>query len=149
MGKAEVCGDVEYRTFSESGFLDDLAAAPFIIVNGGHSTMVEAMCLGKPVLSEPIQGQYEQQANATALEVMGVGRGVRKMTADAIVAFADDVPAMRDKIGAYANVADNDGLVRAVEDTLNEVAPGKALPPWRAPVSSLPSYADDYALAAE
>ncbi len=149
MGKVGVEGNVEFRAFSETGFLDDLAAAPFIIVNGGHSTMVEAMCLGKPVLSEPIQGQYEQQANATALEVMGVGRGVRKMSADAIVAFANDVPAMREKIGPYAAVADNDGLVRAVEDTLNELAPGKALPPWRAPVSSLPSFADDYALAAE
>jgi uncharacterized protein (TIGR00661 family) len=148
MGKVGVSGNVEFRAFSESGFLDDLAAAPFIIVNGGHSTMVEAMCLGKPVLSEPIQGQYEQQANATALEVMGVGKGVRKMSADAIVDFAARVPAMRETIGEYSAVADNDGLVRAVEDTLHELAPGRALPPKQAPVSTLPRF-DDYALAAE
>jgi uncharacterized protein (TIGR00661 family) len=148
MGRVGVEGAVEYRAFSESGFLDDLAAAPFIIVNGGHSTMVEAMCLGKPVLSEPIQGQYEQQANATALEIMGVGKGVRKMSADAIVDFAVRVPAMREKIGQYAHVADNEGLVRAVEDTLNELAPGRALPPKQAPISTLPRF-DDYALAAE
>jgi UDP:flavonoid glycosyltransferase YjiC (YdhE family) len=110
--------------------------------------MVEAMCLGKPVLSEPIQGQYEQQANATALEIMGVGKGVRKMSADAIVDFAAHVPAMREKAGAYASVADNDGLVRAVEDTLNELAPGRALPPRQAHVSTLPRF-EDYALAAE
>jgi uncharacterized protein (TIGR00661 family) len=149
MGKAEVCGDVEYRAFSETGFLDDLAAAPFIIVNGGHSTMVEALALGKPVLSEPIVGQWEQQANATGLELMGVGKGVRKMSADAIVAFAADITPMAEKAKGLSGIADNDGLVRAVEDTLNEVAPGKALPPWRASVSSLPRYADDYALAAE
>ena len=149
MGRVGVEGAVEYRAFSESGFLDDLAAAPFIIVNGGHSTMVEAMCLGKPVLSEPIQGQYEQQANATSLEIMGVGMGVRKMTADAIVDFVARVPAMREKIGPYASVADNDGLIRAVEDTLHELAPGRALPPKKASISTLPTFADDYALAAE
>jgi uncharacterized protein (TIGR00661 family) len=149
MGRVGVEGAVEFRAFSESGFLDDLAAAPFIIVNGGHSTMVEAMCLGKPVLSEPIQGQYEQQANATALEVMGVGRGVRKMSADAIVAFAADADAMRGNAAKYSHVADNDGLIRAVEDTLNELAPGRALPPKRASISTIPHYADDFALAAE
>ena len=148
MGKVSVEGAVEYRAFSESGFLDDLAAAPFIIVNGGHSTMVEAMCLGKPVLSEPIQGQFEQQANATALEVMGVGMGVRKMSADAIVDFASRAPAMRAKAATFSHVADNDGLVRAVEDTLNELAPGRALPPRKGSISTLPHF-EDYAMAAE
>ncbi len=148
MGKVGVEGNVDYRAFSESGFLDDLAAAPFVIVNGGHSTMVEALCLGKPVLSEPIQGQYEQQANATGLELMGVGKGVRKMSADAIAEFAGNVDAMREKACALSGIADNDALVSAVEDTLNELAPGKALPPRSAVVVPLMT-SDDYALAAE
>ena len=147
MGRTGVEGRVEYRAFSEQGFLDDLAAAPFIIVNGGHSTMVEALALGKPVLSEPIQGQWEQQANATGLELMGVGQGVRKMTADAIVDFAKRAPAMQERAAELGAVADNDGLVRAVEDALNDVAPGKALPPRQATVTAMPSY--DYAMAAE
>ena len=141
-------GRVHYRAFSEQGFLDDMAAAPFVIVNGGHSTMVEALALGKPVLSEPIQKQYEQQANATGLELMGVGMGVRKMSADAIVDFAGRVPAMAEKASALAGIVDNEGLVRAVEDALNELAPGKALPPRRAPVTPLGTYGD-YAMAAE
>ncbi|HEY1097676.1 MAG TPA: glycosyltransferase family protein [Myxococcota bacterium] len=140
-------GRVEYRAFSEAGFLDDMAAAPFVIVNGGHSTMVEALALGKPVLSEPIQKQYEQQANATGLELMGVGQGVRKMTADAILSFAQRVPAMAEKAAQLTSLVDNDALVRAVEDTLHDVAPGRALPPRN--VVSIDSYRDAFAMAAE
>lgn len=140
-------GRVEYRAFSEAGFLDDMAASPFVIVNGGHSTMVEALALGKPVLSEPIQKQYEQQANAVGLELMGVGKGVRKMTAEAILDFATRVPAMAEKAAELTSLVDNDALVDAVEDTLREVAPGRALPPRN--VVSIDSYRDAYAMAAE
>jgi uncharacterized protein (TIGR00661 family) len=140
-------GRVEYRAFSEAGFLDDMAAAPFVIVNGGHSTMVEALALGKPVLSEPIQKQYEQQANAIGLEIMGVGKGVKKMTADAILDFATRVPAMAEKAAELTNLVDNEGLVAAVLEVLHDVAPGRALPP--ANVLSMESYRDAYAMAAE
>ena len=140
-------GRVEYRAFSEAGFLDDMAASPFVIVNGGHSTMVEALALGKPVLSEPIQKQYEQQANAVGLELMGVGMGVRKMSAEAILEFAHRVPAMSEKAAELTSLVDNEGLVDAVEETLREVAPGRALPPRN--VVSMSSYRDSFAMAAE
>jgi uncharacterized protein (TIGR00661 family) len=140
-------GRVEYRGFSEAGFLDDMAAAPFVIVNGGHSTMVEALALGKPVLSEPIQKQYEQQANAVGLEMMGVGKGTKKMTADAILDFATRVPAMAEKAAELTNIVDNEALVAAVLEVLHDVAPGRALPP--ANVVSMESYRDAYAMAAE
>ncbi len=144
---ASVDGPVEYRAFSESGFLDDLAAAPFCIVNGGHSTMVEALALGKPVLSEPIQKQYEQQANAVGLEALGVGKGVDKMTAEAIVEFAQRVPAMRERAAELSHVVDNAGLADAVEDCLRELDPVRALAPRHATISMLVD--DDYARAAE
>jgi uncharacterized protein (TIGR00661 family) len=142
-------GSVEYRAFSEAGFLDDMAAAPFVIVNGGHSTMVEALALGKPVLSEPIQGQYEQQANATGLEQLGVGQGVRKMSTDAILDFARRAPALRQKAAGLQQVVDNDALAAAVVDTLVELDPARALPARAAEV--LPLHGDDrrFALAAE
>ena len=140
-------GNVEYCAFSEQGFLDDLAACPFVVVNGGHSTMVEALALGKPVLSEPIQKQYEQQANAIGLEHLGVGKGVRKMTAEAIVEFSKRVPAMREKVQEMRGIIDNEALTDAVEECLRELNPQKALPKM-ATVTSLP-VDDDYALAAE
>jgi UDP:flavonoid glycosyltransferase YjiC (YdhE family) len=109
--------------------------------------MVEALALGKPVLSEPIQKQYEQQANAVGLEMMGVGKGTKKMTADAILDFATRVPAMAEKAAELTNIVDNEALVAAVLEVLHDVAPGRALPP--ANVVSMESYRDAYAMAAE
>jgi uncharacterized protein (TIGR00661 family) len=142
-------GSVEYRAFSEAGFLDDMAAAPFVIVNGGHSTMVEALALGKPVLSEPILGQYEQQANAVGLEELGVGQGVRKMTADAILDFAVRSPALRERAAGLRQVVDNDALAAAVVDTLVELDPARALPARTADVVPLHGDGNRWALAAE
>ena len=145
---AAVEGPVEYRAFSESGFLDDLAASPFCIVNGGHSTMVEALALGKPVLSEPIQKQYEQQANAIGLEVLGVGTGVAKMSVEAIVDFAKRVPAMSARAAELSHIVDNASLADAVEDCLRELDPVRALPARNATVTPI-LVDNDYALAAE
>ncbi len=149
---ASVEGNVEYRAFSEDGFLDDLAASPFVIVNGGHSTMVEALALGKPVLSEPIQKQYEQQANAIGLEALGVGKGVKKMTTEAIVDFAKRVPAMAERAAEMGGIIDNEALADAVEECLRELDPLRALPALT-PVSrfnqQVEAADDNYAMAAE
>jgi uncharacterized protein (TIGR00661 family) len=123
-------GRVEYRAFSEDGFLDDMAAAPFVIVNGGHSTIVEALALGKPVLSEPIRRQYEQTANAIGVTEMGVGQGVKKITAEAVVDFARRAPALRERAAEVSHsVVDNAGLFQAVAETLYELDPQRALAP--------------------
>jgi uncharacterized protein (TIGR00661 family) len=142
-------GRVEYRAFSEAGFLDGLAAAPFVIVNGGHSTMVEALALGKPVLSEPIQKQYEQQANAIGLEAMGVGVGVKKMTTEAILSFAKKAPALRERVAELSGVVDNDALAAEVIDTLVELNPARALPARGAEITAMPQAHGRFAMAAE
>jgi uncharacterized protein (TIGR00661 family) len=68
---------VEHRPFSEAGFLDDLSSASAVIANGGYSTLSEAVCLGKPVLSVPIRHQGEQELNAAWLEHEGLGASMR------------------------------------------------------------------------
>jgi uncharacterized protein (TIGR00661 family) len=133
----EADGRVTYRPFSEAAFLDDLAAAPFVISNGGHSTIVEALTLGKPVLAEPVRLQYEQEVNAHGLETLGVGRRTGKLTVGDVARFQADVPAMRTRLAAVT-VADNDALVAAIEETLAEVNPVQALPP-RVPAPSPPA----------
>ncbi len=111
--------DVVCRSFDDA-FLDDLAAAPFVIVNGGHSTIVEALALGKAVLAEPVKGHYEQMLNAKGLEALGTGKYVEEVSVAAIVEFAAGAAAARDKAAAL-NVVDNDAVVRAVEDAIAEV----------------------------
>jgi uncharacterized protein (TIGR00661 family) len=129
MGERTPMTGVEFRGFSEQGFLTDLAQSPFVIVNGGHSTIVEALALQKPVLAEPIRRQYEQKANAVGLETLGVGRGVDKMSTAAVVEFARDVEHMRSRMPALAAVISTEGLVQAVVDTIQDIAPQHVLQP--------------------
>ncbi len=113
-------GRISYRAFSEQGFLDALQAAPFVVLNGGHSTIVEALTLGKPVLAEPVLLQYEQRANALGLEALGVGRGVDVMTAEDLVSFAADAPALRAR-AALLDVVNNDALAAEVCAAITEL----------------------------
>jgi len=65
------------RTFSEDAFLDDLASCRFALVNGGHTTITEALYFGKPVLCFPVRGQAEQEINAHYVAKMGFGKDYR------------------------------------------------------------------------
>jgi uncharacterized protein (TIGR00661 family) len=117
------------KPFSEVTFFDDMAAAPFVVVNGGHSTINEALALHKPVLAEPILEQYEQATNVIGLEQMGVGRGTTKLCTEDIINFHKDLDAMV-KEAAKVNVVDNEGVVQAVMKAIFEIRPKKAVNPY-------------------
>jgi uncharacterized protein (TIGR00661 family) len=109
--------------FDDVRFVDDLAACPFVIINGGHSTLVEAIALQKPILCQPVRDHYEQTLNARGVEAAGVGRAVDDVTADAIVAFVKDAAgAFDDALAGAAAVVDNDGLAAAVDAAIKAVA---------------------------
>lgn len=113
----ELSGRVTYHPFSEEGFLSDMARAPFVIVNGGHSTICEALALGKPVLAEPIRENYEQAVNVHGLETLGVGAGTSKLCVDDILHFSLRAPLLRVR-AQQLRPFDNDGLIQAVEEAL-------------------------------
>lgn len=115
-------GRIQYREFDEDTFLDDMAGAPFVMINGGHSAICEALSLGKPILAEPIQAQYEQILNGEYLERLGVGLGVRKLTAQDIVHFAQRVPLMHQR-ALHLDVVDNEGMICEVRRAIEEVSP--------------------------
>jgi uncharacterized protein (TIGR00661 family) len=121
-------GRISYRAFSEEGFLDDLAASPFVIMNGGHSTIVEALTLKKAIIAEPVLRQYEQKANALGLEALGVGRAVDQLEAEHIVSFAKEAPACRERAAAL-DVVDTDRLARAVMGAVEELTGHRAPAP--------------------
>ena len=118
-------GRITYKPFNEDTFLDDMANAPFVMVNGGHSTICEALALGKPILAEPIGEQYEQIFNVEALAELGVGMGVRKLDTNDILHFARCVPLMQ-KRAEQLNVVNNQGLVDQVHQCINELNPTAA-----------------------
>ena len=62
-----------FKPFSEATFFDDLANCAGVITNGGFTLMTEALFLKKPLLSIPVQKQFEQILNAYYLERLGKG----------------------------------------------------------------------------
>lgn len=116
---------VAYCAFNEEAFARHMAGAPFVIMNGGHSTICEALCLGKPVLAEPVADQYEQVVNAMGLQQMGVGRMTRKLTVQDVAGFLAALPQLRGAAAAV-DVVDNAGLVTAVLQAVAESNPKRA-----------------------
>lgn len=70
-------GNVIFHKKSENDFLDLLASCAYVIQGGSHTLMSEALYLGKPILSLPIQAMVEQRFNAFYLEKLGYGRQTR------------------------------------------------------------------------
>lgn len=76
VGEAGGEGTLTTKVRNESEFLDDLAGCAYVVCGGGHTLISEALWCGKPVLSIPIRGAYEQQLNATQLALAGYGQAV-------------------------------------------------------------------------
>jgi uncharacterized protein (TIGR00661 family) len=57
-------------------FLNDLASCRYLITNGGHSAVSEALFLNKPVLAIPIANAYEQWMNSHYIRLKGYGDSV-------------------------------------------------------------------------
>lgn len=72
-GKRPSRRNLIFKGHSTHGFLHDLAACRYVITNGGHNVVSEALYLGKPVFSFPIANAYEQFLNAYFLARLGYG----------------------------------------------------------------------------
>lgn len=80
-------GNLHYRPFSQTGFLDDLASARAVIATAGFTLITEALYLGKPYLALPMQGQFEQVLNAFMLNKLQYGAAAYELTTQNIAAF--------------------------------------------------------------
>ena len=117
----KVDGNLTFRDYSEEGFLDDLASCAYVVCGGSHNLMSEALFFGKPVLSFPVPGAFEQQLNALYLERLGYGRAASmdRLTPELLPAFEKDLPAMRRRIAA-GKFGGNDAVFALVEAFLRQ-----------------------------
>jgi uncharacterized protein (TIGR00661 family) len=116
-------GNLVYRPFSEKGFIDDLRTARAVVAGGGYTLMSEAVYLHKPVLSLPVEGQFEQVLNALYLEKLGYGMYAPSLTLDVLQDFLRRVPRCAEALKGYAQdgnvkmiAALKEQLARAAED---------------------------------
>lgn len=75
-GREEELGNRVYKPKSRQEFLKDLATCSYVVSNGGHSLISEALYFGKPVLSFPIRYSYEQYLNGHFLTTLRYGKSV-------------------------------------------------------------------------
>jgi hypothetical protein len=94
-----------------------------------------------PMLSVPIQGQYEQELNARYLQRLGYGMFSEEMNGDVISDFLKKTPEMQEALKSYKS-RDNRVLFDCIDELLRDVqlaepAPQrlqtKALGAWEGP----------------
>jgi uncharacterized protein (TIGR00661 family) len=112
-------GDVVYRPFSEAGFIEDLRTARAVLTGGGFTLMSECVHLGKPTLSVPVGGQFEQVMNARWLERLGYGAHAEHATPAAIGDLLARVDACRAALAGFDR-AGNGPALAAVDAALAE-----------------------------
>jgi len=117
----KVDGNLTFRDYSEDGFLDDLASCAYVICGGSHNLMSEALYCGKPVLSFPVAGAFEQQLNALYLTRLGYGRAAAmdRLSPTLLPDFEKDLDGMRRRIASGA-FCGNDTVFALVEAFLRD-----------------------------
>jgi uncharacterized protein (TIGR00661 family) len=114
-------GNIELLHFDEAGFLEDLASARAVVSNGGFSALSEAIYLGKPVLSIPVENQGEQQLNAAWLSRLGLGMHGASLTPQLLREFLSRSTAAAPTRDPRLRSGTRD-FVREVTQALAEVA---------------------------
>lgn len=114
-------GNVIFKSFSEEGFVKDLASARAVIANGGFSFISEAVYLKKPVYSFPLENQFEQFVNASYIEKLGYGRHFPALTADSLKAFLYDLDVFTKNLSAYRQNG-NEILFNHLDEKMKELA---------------------------
>jgi uncharacterized protein (TIGR00661 family) len=112
LGEQPRDGNLRYFEVNETGFFDDLINCHALISNAGNQLVGEALCLRKPVLALPEEGNFEQMINGHFLAQTGYG-----VNRDALVfddshlnEFLDRVPQYRQHIRPDAVIGNADAL---------------------------------------
>jgi len=103
-----------FKKHSTTGFFNDLKNCKAVIMNGGFSLMTEAIYLKKPVLSEPVKGQFEQIINAIHLDRLGYGKFEETLTAEKVKRFIKDIPKYRKNLKKYKQ-KDNKRILKKID----------------------------------
>jgi uncharacterized protein (TIGR00661 family) len=119
-----VDGNLRYRPFSETGFIDDLRTAAAVIASAGFTLMGEAVYLGKPMLAVPVRKQIEQVLNARYLETESYGLAADELDAERLGQFLERLPDFTTDLATYTQDG-NTHLFAALEAGLAAAASGQ------------------------
>ncbi|MBU0758102.1 MAG: teichoic acid biosynthesis protein, partial [Nanoarchaeota archaeon] len=101
--KEENDNNLSFRKFNEDLFYDELSSCKAVITNGGMGLISEAISLKKPVLSEPIIGQFEQEIAAHYVQKYRYGNRVKKMSKKGLENFLLNIKIYRKTLDSLEN----------------------------------------------
>jgi uncharacterized protein (TIGR00661 family) len=116
-------GNLLYRPFSEEVFIEDLRTCRAVVASAGFTLMGEAVYLHKPMLAEPVAGQFEQILNARYLQKAGYGLGTDNITEPALAEFLARTPEFERNLSRYSQDGNKD-LLTNLESVLGAAASG-------------------------
>lgn len=120
--KDEHDGNILYRSFAEEQLFKDFKDARCVITNGGFSFITEALQLEKPVLSIPVNKQYEQILNAIYIDRLGYGEHHDFINQYVLESFLDNVEVYRKNIKEnYKKSTDNCETLEKIKSTVDEI----------------------------
>ncbi|WP_455644678.1 MJ1255/VC2487 family glycosyltransferase [Methanosphaera sp.] len=120
--KDERDANVLYRAFNEDVLYKDFKDAKCVITNGGFSFITEALQLGKPILSIPVNKQFEQILNAIYVERLGYGEHHDNINQRILDNFIENVPTYRENIAKnYRKHDDNTETLEALKEAIEDV----------------------------
>lgn len=103
-------GDLLFRPFSETRFLEDLRTARAVIAGGGFTLLSECVYLHKPVLSIPVRGQFEQTLNSRYVQELDYGMYAAAPSVDVISRFLAGLPGYRAAMAGYEQDGNREAL---------------------------------------
>ncbi len=81
--------NLTFRKFNKEKYVEDLATADAVIINGGFTTLSEALYLEKPIFSIPIKRQFEQMVNGHYINKLQYGMAVKDITQENFATFLE------------------------------------------------------------
>ncbi len=111
-----------FRKFNEKQLYEDFRSANCVITNGGFSFITEALQLEKPILSIPVNKQFEQILNAIYLDRLGYGEHHDIITQDILDEFLKNTDRYRENIRSNFNkLKNNDETLNELKKAIDEV----------------------------
>ena len=110
--------NIFFKSFNEDEFFNDLANCKAVITNGGFTLISEAIYLKKPILSIPVENQFEQILNAIYLERLRLGVYCKRLTKRDLEKF---ISKLDNHLKNFRNKAGNKEIITRLKNIINEI----------------------------
>jgi uncharacterized protein (TIGR00661 family) len=96
-----------------------LNACDLVVSRGGHETMMQSICFGKPAIIIPVQNHPEQYGNARRAQKLGVARAVhqRDVSLETLLVLVKEILGDRSFVSHLKELNDKrlgDGVKRCI-----------------------------------